>query len=94
MMKIRNIFCTLLLVPSLGAVAAEPGAGVPAQEETFTDLTPGVVSRLWDFGNGTSSTEANPSELPGTLSGSVYVRNEILELEARYERVDQLAAPS
>lgn len=27
----------------------------------FTDLTPGVVSRLWDFGNGTSSTEANPS---------------------------------
>jgi len=41
MMKIRNIFCTLLLVPSLGAVAAEPGAGVPAQEETFTDLTPG-----------------------------------------------------
>jgi PKD repeat protein len=26
----------------------------------FTDLTPGAVSWLWDFGDGTTSTQQNP----------------------------------
>jgi PKD repeat protein len=37
----------------------------------FTDLTPNVVSRSWDFGNGTTGTEANPSATyttPGTYT--------------------------
>jgi len=40
-MKRQVIFSTLLLVCSLGAVAAEPPAESRKQEETFTDLKPG-----------------------------------------------------
>jgi uncharacterized protein (TIGR03663 family) len=52
-------------------------------------VSPGEWLRwVWDR-TPWDGTEARPSELPGTLVGSVYVRDEILELERRYLPAEQ-----
>ncbi|MFN3218343.1 MAG: flippase activity-associated protein Agl23 [Acidimicrobiales bacterium] len=54
-------------------------------------VSPGEWLRwVWDR-TPWDGTEARPSELPGTLVGSVYVRDEILELERRYLPAEQAA---
>ncbi len=54
-------------------------------------VSPGEWMRwVWDR-TPWDGTSANPSELPGTLVGSVFVRDEILELERSYLPSEQAA---
>lgn len=49
------------------------------QEVYFQDLSAGAAFWLWDFGDGSTSTDQNPSHVygtPGTYFGSLTVRNE------------------
>jgi large repetitive protein len=44
-----------------------PGSGCLPLTVSFTDTSTNVVSRIWDFGNGQTSTLANPSIVYSTL---------------------------
>ncbi|MBK5274726.1 MAG: PKD domain-containing protein, partial [Desulfuromonadales bacterium] len=57
---------------------ATPTTGSSPVNVTFIDLSQGGISRLWDFGDGTTSTQQNPSHIyksSGTFTVSLTVTN-------------------
>lgn len=60
--------------PPLADFYAEPLSGCIPLTVTFTDLSTGdITSWLWEFGDGTSSTEQNPQHVY-TVSGSYNIK--------------------
>jgi PKD repeat protein len=68
------------LLPPDAKFTASPRAGTAPLAVTFHDLSKGNPdSRLWDFGDGTTSTELDPVHIyatPGTYSVSLTVSND------------------
>jgi PKD repeat protein len=68
-------------VPPVADFAATPLAGPAPLEVAFTDLSSGVPTmRLWDFGDGTTSTEQSPVHVyaaPGLYDVSLGVANSV-----------------
>ncbi len=66
-----------VLVPLVADFSANTTLVIPGQEVVFNDLTAGnPASWQWDFGNGTTSNQQNPSVIytdPGNYSVSLYV---------------------
>lgn len=69
--------------PSLANFSSNPPTDsamqVPEAEVIFTDLTPNAVNWFWDFGDGTISSEQNPShtyQMPGEYTVTLVVSNE------------------
>lgn len=69
--------------PSLADFSSNPpidsAMQVPVAEVIFTDLTPNAVSWFWDFGDGKTSPEQNPThtyQSPGEYTVTLMVSNE------------------
>ncbi|NOT31807.1 MAG: DNRLRE domain-containing protein, partial [Planctomycetes bacterium] len=64
--------------PPLAAFTGTPLSGAAPLLVAFTDQSSGATSWLWDFGDGTSSTEQNPQHLyptTGTYTVTLQVTN-------------------
>jgi PKD repeat protein len=58
----RPHYITVTVPPPVADFQAEPTTGAPPLDVNFTDLSTGLIDTyLWDFGDGTSSTSANPT---------------------------------
>jgi len=65
-------------LPPVASLSITPATGSSPVNMTFTDQSQGATSRLWDFGDGTTSTAQNPTHIymaPGTYTVSLTVSN-------------------
>ncbi|AEH60783.1 PKD domain containing protein [Methanosalsum zhilinae DSM 4017] len=69
-------------VPPVADFTANPTSGIAPLEVSFTDNSDNAVEYHWDFGDGQTSTEVNPThtyELPGAYTVTLTVSNEVGE---------------
>ena len=73
-------------VPPVADFTANPTSGIAPLEVTFTDNSENAVEYHWEFGDGETSTEINPThtyELPDVYTATLTVSNEAGESTAQ-----------